>query len=417
MDDRERDDADTDRDEHSGDDETGDKRREHDRSRRDDSDGGDRDADKNKDADGDEDGDADGDKDGDNDEDEGPRKPPPYKRPVFWIVVAIVATVLIVGGVLFWLYKRQYQSTDDAFVDAHIVRIAAQVEGKLTHVAAADNRHVEPGALLATIEPQGPQANLAQARAQALQAEAQIQQAEAQAESARAQRAQASAQARGPDAQAVKAAQDLARYEALRRLDPQAVAATQLDQAREQARSTAAQAAAAHRQVDSADAQVAVAQKQIRAARAQKAAAEAQVAQAQVTFGYLSIRAPVGGQLVNRSVNKGSYVSAGTQLMAIVPDQLYITANFKETQLTLMRPGQPVSIKVDAFPDVDFQGHVDSIQRGAGQAFQLLPPQNATGNFVKVVQRVPVRILFDRPDPHRYAIGPGMSVVPTVKVR
>lgn len=358
---------------------------------------------------------------GDDGKDEGddgkPKKPPPYKRPIFWIVVAIVAAVLIVGGILYWLHKRQYVTTDDAFVDAHIVRVSAEVQGRLTHVAAADNRHIQAGALLATIEPQGPQASLAQAQAQVLQADAQIQQAEAQVVAARAQRDQAAAQARAPEAQAIRARQDLARYEALVRLDAQAVSGTQLDQAREQARSAEAQAAAARRQIDNADAQIAVSRKQVRAARAQREAAEAQVAQAQVTFGYLAIRAPISGQLVNRSVNVGSYVSVGTQLLAIVPDQLYITANFKETQLTLVRPGQPVSIKVDAFPDVEFEGHVDSIQRGAGQAFQLLPPQNATGNYVKVVQRVPVRILFDRPDPHRYAIGPGMSVVPTIKVR
>jgi membrane fusion protein (multidrug efflux system) len=116
--------------------------------------------------------------------------------------------------------------------------------------------------------------------------------------------------------------------------------------------------------------------------------------------------------VVNRNVNIGSYVSPGTQLMAIVPDEMWITANFKETQITHMSIGQHVDIKLDAFPDVHFEGHVDSIQRGAGQAFALLPPQNATGNYVKVVQRVP-----DRPDPRRYAVGPGMSVVPTVKVR
>ncbi|USI74375.1 HlyD family secretion protein [Sphingomonas morindae] len=382
----------------------------------DDRDDGDRDADK----DGDDDQDGDGDQDGDQDkdgEDEGERKPPPYKRPIFWVVVGVIAAVLLIGGLLYWLHSRQYESTDDAFVDAHIVRLSAQVQGKLTHVAAADNRHVPAGALLATIEPQGPQASLAQARAQAAQAEAQIQQAEAQIVAARAQRDQAAAQARAPEAQAVKAAQDLQRYLALQRLDPQAVAGTQIDQAREQARSAAAQAAAARRQIDNADAQILVARRQAKAARAERAAAGAQVAQAQVTFGYLAIRAPVAGQVVNRNVNVGSYVSAGTQLLAIVPDELYVTANFKETQLAHMRRGQPVRIRVDAYPDVDFEGHVDSIQRGAGQAFGLLPPQNATGNYVKVVQRVPVRILFDHPDPHRYAIGPGMSVVPTVKVR
>jgi membrane fusion protein (multidrug efflux system) len=366
----------------------------------------------------------DGDKSGDDEEgeDEEDHGPPLYKRPIFWIVIAVVALALIVGGTLFWLHKRKYASTDDAFVDAHIVRIAAEVQGKLTHVAGIDNRHVEAGALLATIEPYASTASLDQAKAQALQADAAIQQAQAQVISARAQRAQAEAQARDPAAQAAKAQADLKRYLALRQLDPLAVAGTQIDQARSQAASSAAQAAAARRAIDNADAQIAVAQKQVKAQRAQREAAQAQIASAQVSFGHLDIRAPVSGQVVNRSVNIGSYVSAGSQLMAIVPDHIWITANFKETQLAHMRIGQHVAISVDAFPDVPFEGHVDSIQRGAGQAFALLPPQNATGNYVKVVQRVPVRILFDTPrrdspDPRRYPIGPGMSVVPTVKVR
>jgi membrane fusion protein (multidrug efflux system) len=149
-------------------------------------------------------------------------------------------------------------------------------------------------------------------------------------------------------------------------------------------------------------------------------ARQAQAKQAQVNLGDYRLTAPVAGQVVNRSVNLGSYVAPGMNLLAIVPDRMWITANFKETQLTRMRIGQPVSIKVDAFPGVEFKGHVDSIQRGAGQAFSILPAQNATGNYVKVVQRVPVRIEFDTkngPDPRKYPIGPGMSVVPTVKVR
>ena len=132
---------------------------------------------------------------------------------------------------------------------------------------------------------------------------------------------------------------------------------------------------------------------------------------------YLRITAPVNGQVVNRQVDVGSYVSPGQQLLAIVPDEMWVTANFKETQLKHMRIGQPAEIKIDAYPAVKFHGHVDSIQHGAGQAFALLPPQNATGNYVKVVQRVPVRILFDGSEWRKYAIGPGMSVVPTVKVR
>jgi len=358
----------------------------------------------------------------DGDEEEEDSGPPLYKKPLFWIILIVIALVLIVGGTLFWLHKRQYATTDDAFVDAHIVRISAEVQGKLTQVADIDNRHVKAGTLLATIEPYASAASLDQARAQAVQAEAGIQQAQAQVVSAQAQQRQAEAQARDPEAQAAKAHADLQRYLALETLDAAAVSGSQIDQAREAAKSSAAQAAAARRAVDNAAAQVAVARKQVKASEAQKMAAEAQIRSAQVTVGHLDIRAPVSGQVVNRNVNLGSYVSPGTQLMAIVPDQIWVTANFKETQLTHMAIGQRVWLQVDAFPDVAFDGHVDSIQRGAGQAFALLPPQNATGNYVKVVQRVPVRILFDRPrrdspDPHAFPIGPGMSVVPTVKVR
>jgi membrane fusion protein (multidrug efflux system) len=345
------------------------------------------------------------------------QRPPLYRRPMFWLIAGVGAAILIILIILFWLHERQYQSTDDAFVDAHIVRLSAQVSGQLTQVAGTDNRHVKAGMLLATIEADATQAQLAQARSQALQADAQIQQASAQVVSAEAKRAQATAAAIQPEAEARKAAADLQRYLNLRALDAAAVSATQIDQARAEAESSAGQAAAARRQVQDASAQILVARKQVKVAIAQKQGALAQIAATRVTYGHLDIRAPVSGQVVNRNVNIGSYVSPGTQLMAIVPDEMWITANFKETQITHMRIGQHVDIKVDAFPGIQFNGHVDSIQRGAGQAFALLPPQNATGNYVKVVQRVPVRILFDGPDPHRYAIGPGMSVVPTVKVR
>jgi len=348
------------------------------------------------------------------------KKPSVFKKPLFWIILVIVVGGLIIGGVLYWLHARQFESTDDAFVDTHIVRLAPQVAGTLVQVADIDNRHVEAGRLLAVIKASGRDAQVAEAQANESQARAQYAQAQAQVTAAEAQRQQAAAQARVPMAAAVKAQQDLARYEALLRLDPNAVAGQQLDQARSTARQTAADAAAAREQIDTAAAQIAVARKQVGAARSVIDAKRALVDQANVSISDLRLTAPVAGQVVNRSVNIGSYVAPGTQLMAIVPDQMWVTANFKETQLTLMKIGQPVDIHVDAYPGVDFKGHVDSIQRGAGQAFALLPPQNATGNYVKVVQRVPVRIVFDAkngPDPKRYPIGPGMSVVPTVKVR
>ncbi len=366
---------------------------------------------------------SDNDQQGDSDEDKADgddKKPSVVKKPLFWIILVIVVGGLIIGGVLYWLYARQFESTDDAFVDTHIVRLAPQVAGTLVQVADIDNRHVEAGRLLAVIKASGRDAQVAEAQANESQARAQFAQAQAQVTAAEAQRQQAAAQARVPMAAAVKAQQDLARYEALLRLDPSAVAGQQLDQARATARQTAADAAAAREQIDTATAQISVARKQVGAAKSVIDARRAQVDQANVTIGDLRLTAPVAGQVVNRSVNVGSYVAPGTQLMAIVPDTMWVTANFKETQLTLMKIGQPVEIHVDAYPGVDFKGHVDSIQRGAGQAFALLPPQNATGNYVKVVQRVPVRIVFDAkngPDPKRYPIGPGMSVVPTVKVR
>ncbi|HEX7655810.1 MAG TPA: HlyD family secretion protein [Sphingomonas sp.] len=356
----------------------------------------------------------------DQDNGDGEKKPSLFKKPLFWIILIVVVAALAVGALLYWLHSRQYESTDDAFVDAHIVRLAPTVAGTLVQVADVDNRHVDAGRLLAVIEPAGPEAQLAQAQAGVQQAIAQQQQAEAQVTAAIAARNQAAAQARAPLVEAQKAASDLARYQSLVRIDPNAVAGQQLDQARAQARSTAAQAAAAQRQVDDADAQIAVARRAVSAAGAAIDAKKAEVKQAQVTVGDLRLTAPVSGQVVNRQVNVGSYVAPGTQLMAIVPDRMWVTANFKETQLALMRIGQPVDIAVDAFPDVKFRGHVDSIQRGAGQAFSILPAQNATGNYVKVVQRVPVRIEFDLQhgaDPRKYPIGPGMSVVPTVKVR
>jgi membrane fusion protein (multidrug efflux system) len=143
----------------------------------------------------------------------------------------------------------------------------------------------------------------------------------------------------------------------------------------------------------------------------------AAVRQAQLELSYTKIVAPEAGRITQRSVEPGRYVQVGQPLLSIVPDRLWVVANFKETQLHAMRPGQAVAITVDAYPTRTFRGHVDSIQAGAGAAFSLLPPENATGNYVKVVQRVPVKIVFDDPpDPHD-VLGPGMSVVPTVTVR
>ena len=351
--------------------------------------------------------------------DDGDAKRSLFKRPIIWIVLLSIVAVIAIGGILYYRHARQFESTDDAFIEAHIVRIAPQVAGTLIRVAEVDNRHVQAGDLLAEIEPSGQDDQVAEAQANVAQAQEQYGASLSQVSSALATRQQAAAQALGPAADAAKAREDLTRYLALRRLDPAAVAQQQIDDARAAVARTAALAAAARRNIDSADAAVEVARDQSKVSRAAIAARRAQLGQSQTTAGNLLLKAPIAGQVVNRQVNIGSYVQPGAQLMAIIPERMWVTANFKETQLARMRVGQPVDIKIDAYPDVAFKGHVDSFQNGAGQAFALLPPQNSTGNFVKVVQRVPVRIVFDlkgNPDPRRYPIGPGMSVVPTVTV-
>jgi membrane fusion protein (multidrug efflux system) len=203
----------------------------------------------------------------------------------------------------------------------------------------------------------------------------------------------------------------------VRRLNPTAVSQQQLDQALATAQNTAAQTEAARKQAAAASNQITLAQAQIHQSEAQLAAAKAQIDQAQINLGYTRIYADVAGHVTHRTVTLGNFVQPGQQLLAITPLNLWVTANYKETQLDLMRIGQPVSIRIDAYPGRTFRGHVDSFSHGAGQAFAFLPPQNATGNFVKVVQRVPVKIVFDDRTAFDRPLGPGMSVVPRVRVR
>jgi len=362
-------------------------------------------------------------------------KPPPKKRslwsrhPVGVLIGIVVVIVLIVLAVLYFLNARHYESTDDAFIDTHLVRIAPRISGRVSRVLVEDNQFVHAGQDLVEIDPRDEQAKLnqelaarAQADAQIAQARAQLLQIAAQIQVGEANVRQLSASERAREAQAAFAASDLARYRALKAVNPTAVAQQQLDQSISQTRSTAAQRDAALRQVQSAQAQVratetqrAAALAQIAAGEAQRQSADAQIQSAQLDLAYTTIHAPEDGNIAQRSVAIGTYLNAGAQVMALVPVRTWVTANFKETQLVHMRPGQPVTVHIDACPTTDVHGHVDSIQRGSGQAFGILPPENATGNFVKVVQRVPVKILLDDV-PKDCPLGPGLSVEPSVRV-
>jgi membrane fusion protein (multidrug efflux system) len=330
--------------------------------------------------------------------------------------VVVVCIVGVIGGILWWLYERQFESTDDAFVDTRIVRLAPQVAGRVVQVMADDNALVQENAPLVSIDSAGLQTQVAQVRAQVAQAQAGIDSARSAIVVDERAYQQALAEVASARASAAKAAEDLRRYRSLQQLNPSAVAQQQIDDASTAVMQTEAQLQSAQRAAQTRSAQTAMARTQVSSSLEQLHAAQAQLQSAGITLGYTSVVAPVTGYVADRTVAVGDYVAPGTQMLAIIPLTLWVTANFKETQLPLMRPGQAVSIKVDACPGEEMPGHVDSIQRGAGQAFAILPPQNATGNFVKVVQRVPVKIDFDRLPSH-CPLGPGMSVEPTVRVR
>jgi membrane fusion protein (multidrug efflux system) len=333
------------------------------------------------------------------------------------LMIGGVILVAVIGAVLvWWWHARQFEDTDDAFIDARVVRVSPRISGQVTAVHAEDNQLVHAGDILVDIDPADVRAMLDQIHAQQRQAETALGQAQADVHLAEAQYTQAIANAKGADAQAVNAAQDLKRYKTLQASTPQAVAQGQIDQAVAAARSAAAQRDAALQQAKSATAQIASAIAAVAGAQARIDTARAQVKQAQLNLEYTRVVAPVEGHVARRTVAVGTYVSPGQQMLAIVPLRVWVTANFKETQLASMRIGQSVTVRIDACPDANLRAHVDSLQRGAGQAFALLPPENATGNYIKVVQRVPVKIVLDEYPPH-CPLGPGMSVEPRVQVR
>lgn len=311
-----------------------------------------------------------------------------FRRTSVRIGLAVIGLVAVAGGILWWLNARQYVSTDDAFIDTHIAYIAPQIAGRIKTIYVTDNEMVRVGQKLADIDP-------ASARAQ-------YQQAQAQKEQAETALAEAKAQAKSAAAKTVQANQDLKRYRALQRHDSAAVSRLQMDSLVAAARTAAANQNAAEQQIAGAKAQIKV--------------AKARLATSALNLSYTKIVAPVAGHVTKRNIAIGDYVSPGQDMMAIVPLKLWVTANFKESEINGMHKGDPATISIDACGGDEVKGHVNSIQRGAGQAFQILPPENATGNFVKVVQRVPVKIVLDSL-PRDCVIGPGMSVEPTVKVR
>jgi len=428
------------------------------------------------------------------------------KRPKVLAVAAVVILIALIFGVRYWLYARSHESTDDAFIDGHIIQLSPKISGYVKKVYVSDNQQVKAGDLLIELDARDYEVRLQQAKA-ALEAglakqneartnvtltrarsSATIRQAQAavgksrsdvaasragaaslrsratQAGSAvataQANLAQMQAQVVAAQANATRANADVSRYQALYAKDE--ISKQQLDQAVAAAQTASAQLDAAQQRVAAAEAgvnearaaqtaatqtaqqaqtqiggaqagvnealgrlqqantapqEVAASEAQAETAGATTEQLRAQVAEAELELSYAKIYAPENGRVTRKSVEQGALVQIGQPLLAIVPGDVWVTANFKESQIGRMAPGQSVEINVDAYPDKTFKGHVDSIQAGTGSRFSLIPPENATGNYVKVVQRVPVKIVFDEsPDP-KHILAPGMAVVPEVAVK
>ena len=345
--------------------------------------------------------------------------PQPERRQRSRIVLTVAAgallVVIVVVGLFAWWYESHFVSTDDAFIDTRIVAVSPRVPGQVIAVPVTDNEQVKAGEVLVKIDPTPYRVELQQALAAERLARTGLGEARANVAVARAALQQALAAYTSAAAQAANARADLARYRFLHKRNAKAVARTQMDQVVTAARSANAEARAARQRVVGAKAQIAAARAALSGAAARVASARAQVQGARLNLSYTTVTAAQDGHVTKKSVAVGNYVTPGQELMALVPLKLWVTANFKETELDLIHPGQKVSISIDACPNANARGHVTSIQRGSGEAFDLLPPQNATGNYVKVVQRVPVRIDFDAL-PQGCVLGPGMSVEPKIRI-
>ena len=360
------------------------------------------------------------------------------------IIAAGVAFIGLILVLPYYLHAIAHESTDDAFIDAHIVPISPRIAGHVVWVGVTDNQQVVTGDLLVELDARDVKARLDASQAalraaeamvqnaQALAAGALSQQTEAQLKvtSAQAELDQAAAEINALQAKHRQAAMDLRRYRKLAR--SKTITPQQLNRAETEERTTAAYLKVARSKVatqqslvqqaqaafQAAEYNVYQAQAQVAARQAQWDQARADVAQAILNRSATRIYAPRAGYVTKKNVEPGAFVQVGQYLMAIVSPAVWVTANFKETQLTHMRPGQPVTLTVDTYPQVTFQGRVASIQRGTGARFSLLPPENATGNFVKVVQRIPVKIVFEQSaELAEYMLAPGMSVVPEVNIK
>ena len=342
--------------------------------------------------------------------------PAPRRRLWRRFVVAVILALAVAAAAVYYVrFIAPYETTDDAFIASYVTFISPRVSGPVVKLLATDNLRVKAGDVLLEIDPHDYQMLLDQAAADLAVAKSHVLQAESLVVVDQAKADQQASAILAAQALASRAESDRLRYESV---GSNAVSRSQLDLAQTQAKSTAAEVEVARNQAKAAAAQVELDRADVGTARAQVQQAQTRLEQAQLQLSYTTIIAPRDGRVTRRSVEQGAYVQTGQALLALVPDDLWVVANFKETQLERMHPGQHVFIRVDAYPHHDFNGKVDSVQAGSGAQFSLLPPENAVGNYVKVVQRVPVKITFDEPvDLSQFNLAPGLSVQPRVSVQ
>ena len=382
------------------------------------------------------------------------------------LLFAVIGLILVAGGILLFRYFAAYESTDDAEIDGYIYPVSTRVTGYVVRVTVDNNQFVQAGTVLAQLDPKDYDVAVVNAKATwanvraaseaarinvpltSVNTSSQLSSAQSDVENvqsglAAAERQFEAAQAtlRQAEANDLKAQDDVTRYKPLaekdeipqqqytQAVDTQKATAAAIEAARasaaaaEQAvtgaRTRVAQAEAELHYAETRPQQISLQQSRAQAADAQAEQAQAALQQAQLNLQYTTVVAPVSGVVGQRSVQPGQNVSPGQQLMTIVPldsENIWVTANFKETQLTYMQPGQPVKISVDTYGR-SYDGHVLNIGGATGSRFSLLPPENATGNYVKVVQRIPVKIVFEKGQDPQHLLRPGMSVEPKVRVK
>ena len=351
-----------------------------------------------------------------------------FQSPFFLWPAALALAVLLYFVISYLAAVFTHESTDDAFIAGHVISIAPRISGQVAAVHVLDNQLVRSNDLLVEIDPADyamtvaqkvAAANAQSASYQTMLAGWQLMQAKVTTAEAAVRKAQADADAAEATAKKTQAdferAQDLVKQKTV---SQQEFDTTQAANTKAQADLKSAQenVAEASSRVEEANRTLAAAWAQAGTALAQWQEAQTNIAAAKINLAYTKIFAPADGRVTRKAVEAGDYLQAGQQILSLVPPEVWVVANFKESQLAQMAPGQPATVEIDALGGKEFRAHVDSVQAGSGAAFSLLPPENASGNFVKVVQRVPVKIVFDEPLPADKVIGPGLSVTPNVQV-